>query len=262
MAVRRISHEPAYVLHRYDWSESSLILDVFTRHYGRIALVAKGAKKPSSNFRPVLLPLQPLRVSYGGEGEIRPLKEAEWVGGHVMPTGEALMAGYYLNELLIRLLARDDPHAALFDAYASAVLVLAGTTGQAAGTREGREGRELMEAALRAFELVLLREIGHLPPLDVQTLTLAPLQPGERYALVPEGGLVRLADADPRPGLDAGQWQALARVLEQPAPYGPLLQAVAKVAGELKLQLRAMLHYHCGVSTLRTRQLMVDLQAL
>ena len=60
MAVRRISHEPAYVLHRYDWSESSLILEVFTRHYGRIALVAKGAKKPSSNFRPVLLPLQPL----------------------------------------------------------------------------------------------------------------------------------------------------------------------------------------------------------
>ncbi len=253
MAVRRISHEPAYVLHRYDWSESSLILDVFTRHYGRIALVAKGAKKPSSNFRPVLLPLQPLRVSYGGEGEIRPLKEAEWVGGHVMPTGEALMSGYYLNELLIRLLARDDPHAALFDAYASAVRVLAGAQGEAS---------ELLEPALRAFELVLLRETGHLPPLDLQTLTLAPLQAGERYALVPEGGLVRMSDADPRPGLEAGHWQALARALEDPLPYGPLLAAVAEMAGELKLQLRAVLHYHCGVHTLRTRQLMKDLQAL
>ena len=107
-----------------------------------------------------------------------------------------------------------------------------------------------------------MQEWGSRLVLDVQTLTLAPLQPGERYALVPEGGLVRLADADPRPGLDAGQWQALARVLEQPAPYGPLLQAVAEVAGELKLQLRAMLHYHCGVTQLRTRQLMKDLQAL
>ena len=94
------------MLHRYDWSESSLILEVFTRHYGRIALVARGAKKPSSNFRPVLLPLQPLRLAFGGDGEIRALKEAEWVGGQVMPTGDALLSGYYLNELLMRLLAR------------------------------------------------------------------------------------------------------------------------------------------------------------
>ncbi len=86
MPARRIAEEPAYVLHRYDWSESSLILDVFTRHYGRVALVAKGAKKPTSNFRPVLLPLQPLRVGYTvtaeGLGEVHPLKGAEWVGGH------------------------------------------------------------------------------------------------------------------------------------------------------------------------------------
>lgn len=65
--AHRVSHEPAYVLHRYDWSESSLILEVFTRHHGRIALVAKGAKRPSSNFRPVLLPLQPLQLNYGGD---------------------------------------------------------------------------------------------------------------------------------------------------------------------------------------------------
>ena len=108
MATQRISHEPAYVLHRYDWSESSLILETFTRHHGRIALVAKGAKRPSSNFRPVLLPLQPLQLSFGGDAEIRTLKSAEWMGGHVMPTGESLMSGYYINELLLRLLARDD----------------------------------------------------------------------------------------------------------------------------------------------------------
>ena len=89
MASKRIADEPAYVLHRYDWSETSLILEVFTRHHGRVAMVAKGAKRPTSSFRPVLLPLQPLSLAFGGDGDIRTLKSAEWVGGHVMPTGEA-----------------------------------------------------------------------------------------------------------------------------------------------------------------------------
>lgn len=250
MATRRISHEPGFVLHRYDWSESSLILEVFTRHYGRIALVARGAKKPSSNFRPVLLPLQPLRLSYGGEGEIRTLKDAEWVGGQVMPTGEALLAGYYLNELLIRLLARDDPHAALFDAYASTVQVLASEHGAA------------LQPALRTFELLLLRETGFLPALDVQTLAMRPLEPGQRYTLVPEGGLVLAGEERAAASLEAEDWLDLEQALAQPAPFGRTLPVAARMMGPLKTQLRAMLHYHCGGTPLRTRQLMKDLQAL
>src|SRR5437764_14824788 len=101
--AKRISDEPAFVLHRYDWSESSLILEVFTRHHGRIALVAKGAKRPSSNFRPVLLPLQPLHGAFGGDAEIRTLKGAEWGGGQLMPTSDALLSRYYVNELSLRL---------------------------------------------------------------------------------------------------------------------------------------------------------------
>jgi DNA repair protein RecO (recombination protein O) len=250
MAGKRISDEPAFVLHRYDWSESSLILEVFTRHYGRVALVAKGAKKPSSNFRPILLPLQPLRVAFGGDAEIRTLKGAEWVGGQVMPTGESLLAGYYLNELVLRLLARDDPHSGLFDAYACAVQVLASEHGEA------------LQPALRAFELVLLREIGLLPVLDLQTPTLAPLEAQERYSLVPEGGLVQAAARDGRASLSGSQWQALQRALNGSAPFSATLRECASAAAELKPQLRTLLNYHCGVSTLRTRQLMMDLQAL
>src|SRR6478736_10378332 len=179
--MKRVADEPAFVLHRYDWSESSLILELLTRHFGRIAVVAKGAKKPSSNFRPVLLPLQPLHVAFGGDAEIRTLKQAEWLGGQVMPTGDALLSGYYLNELLMRLMARDDPHPALFEAYAGVVEVLAGDH---AGAQSAAHS-----AALRAFELILLREIGFLPSLDAQTLTLAPLQEQSGYALVPEAGL-------------------------------------------------------------------------
>ncbi|MEJ5991032.1 DNA repair protein RecO [Ramlibacter sp. PS3R-8] len=249
MPAKRIADEPAFVLHRYDWSESSLILELLTRHFGRIAVVAKGAKKPSSNFRPVLLPLQPLQVAFGGDAEIRTLKSAEWVGGQVMPTGDALLAGYYLNELMMRLLARDDPHPGLFDVYASAVRVLA------------MDDPHTLQPALRAFELLLLREVGFLPSLDLQTGTLAPLGSDQRYSLRPEGGLVEAHDPEGRGSLTGTQWLAVQAALDDPAPFHATLRTVATL-GELKTQLRALLHYHCGVTTLRTRQLMIDLQAL
>ncbi len=249
MATKRISDEPAYVLHRYDWSESSLILEVFTRGHGRVALVAKGAKRPSSSFRPVLLPLQMLHVAYGGDAEIRTLKSAEWQGGHVMPTGDALLSGYYLNELLLTLLARDDPHPVLFDVYAAVVRVLASEHGEA------------LQATLRTFELLLLREIGVLPQLDQQTMTLDALDADTLYCLVPEGGL-RLAHASDRGRMRGAQWNALQAALQDGAPFTTTLRACASGAAELKPMLRALLHYHCGVSMLRTRQMMVDIQSL
>jgi len=250
-ANRRISDEPAFVLHRYDWSESSLILEVLTRGHGRIALVAKGAKRPSSNFRPVLLPLQPLRLAFGGDAEIRALKAAEWVGGQVMPTGDGLLSGYYLNELVLRLLARDDPHPHLFDAYAAAVQVLS----------SGHE--EVLQPALRAFELILLRELGLLPALDRETPTLSQLAPNGFYILVAEGGLISATtDQAMPPAISGTNWVALQRALDDPAAFHSTLRQAAEVLTGLKPQLRTLLHYHCGVTTLRTRQLMIDLQQL
>ena len=263
-AVRRFSHEPAFVLHRHDWSESSLILEVFTRHHGRTVLVAKGAKKPSSNFRPVLLPLQPLNLTWThsanatqtGASDLHTLKAAEWAGGHIMPMGDALLSGTYLNELLLRLLGRNDPHPALFDAYAGAVRVLASKHGEA------------LEPVLRAFELLLLREIGLLPALNVDTQTpaLETLPPQARYALVPEGGLHPApAPAQLRASLSGPQWLELDRALqstEGPERLAALLRACTPVAFALKPQLRALLQYHCGPPLLRTRQLMMDIQSL
>ena len=203
--MKRIIHEPAYVLHSYDWSESSLILEAFTRHYGRTALVAKGAKRPSSGFRPVLLPLQPLHIAYAGDAEIRTLKSAEWMGGHVMPTGDALLAGYYLNELIMRL-----------------------------------------------------------PTLDVQTLNYQPLQIDAAYALMPESGLLAVPPTQAR-ALPGRCWLALQAAMDDAAPLRALLSlclAQRDVALALKPQLRELLYYHCGVSRLRTRQLLVDLHNL
>lgn len=247
--MKRVSHEPAFVLHRYDWSESSVILEVFSRHHGRLALVAKGAKRPSSNFRPVLLPLQPLALSWGGDAEIRTLKSAEWTGAQVMPRGDGLIQGYYLNELLLRLLARDDPHERLFDAYGLVVSVLADGRGEAA------------EAALRAFELMLLREVGVLPALDLETANLAPLEAAQAYLLVAEGGL-RGARPDEPAGMPGAHWAALQAALDDDAPLMATMRVCAACNAELKPQLRALLHYHCGVPVLKTRQLMMDIRSL
>jgi DNA repair protein RecO (recombination protein O) len=247
--MSRASTQPAFVLHQWDWSETSLILDLFTREQGRIAVVAKGAKRPYSQMRAVLLPFQRIAVGLGrpraDEGsDILTLRGAEYAGaGSVLPAAR-LFAGFYLNELLMKLLARHDPHPLLFDAYAGTLQAMAC-------------GDE--ETALRAFELVLLRETGVLPELDRDTATQEAVQPGQRYALRPEVGLgsagldePALGDADCRAlqiGLDADDLQAVRT-------------ASAQALAALKPQLRALLHYHLGSSQLRTRSAMREVRRL
>ncbi|MBP6252588.1 MAG: recombination protein O N-terminal domain-containing protein, partial [Rubrivivax sp.] len=103
----------AYVLHRYDWSETSLIVELFTRERGRVVVAAKGAKRPYSQLRPVLLPFQRLLVQLGRTpadeaSEVHTLRSAEWAGGVPVLAGGALFRGFYLNELLLKGLARQD----------------------------------------------------------------------------------------------------------------------------------------------------------
>jgi DNA repair protein RecO (recombination protein O) len=281
----RVTGEPAYVLHHYDWSESSLIVEAFTRHHGRVALAARGAKKPSSNFRPVLLPMQALLLAWSGDAEVRNLKSAEWGGGPVMPAGarggDALLAGYYANELLMRLLARDDPHPRLFDGYALLVQALADAQGNAgppqvslsppglgAARPWGGSGRESVQrtAALRAFELLLLREAGLLPALDAATLTLAPLDADVPYRLSPEGGLLACdGTGTPMPALPGAAWQALEQALTDAVPFAALLAAIQPWAPRERAQLRQLLRTWLdthGGHAFKTRQLLHDLRTL
>ncbi|MEO8080752.1 MAG: DNA repair protein RecO [Caldimonas sp.] len=258
MALRPARAAPlqAYVLHRYDWSESSLILDVFTREQGRIAAAAKGAKRPFSQLRSVLLPFQRLSIVLGrrpGDDEAREidnLRSAEWAGGAAMLTGAALFSGFYLNELLLRLLARHDPHPALFDAYAATLVSL--------GIR-GRDDPQ-SQAALRAFELVLLKEIGLLPDLAVETASRMPVVADGRYVVLADAGVVESRNQG-----EASATGAILIELQAALSRGdlPALQAAAlRALAELRQLLRAQLHYHLGSSQLRTRQVMVDAQAL
>jgi DNA repair protein RecO (recombination protein O) len=251
--MKKTLHEPAFVLHRYDWSESSLILEVLTRHQGRVAMVAKGVKRPSSQFRAILLPLQLLSISYSGDAEVHTLKGAEWQGGLTMPSGDALLSGYYLNELLMKLLARDDPHELLFDAYAQACEWL-------------RDAAQL-DASLRAFELVLLREIGLLPDLSSSSFSGAALEGDVLYSLVPEVGLREAqGDQSQETALSAVAWCSLQTALDERAAIFPVRAAVQRMSGAdksaLKPMLRSLLNYHAGSRGFRTRQLMMDAQAL
>lgn len=241
------------MLHRYDWSEASLILDLFTREQGRLAVAAKGVKRPFSQQRAVLLPFQRILVSLGrvagGEAaaEIQTLRAAEWAGGPPMLTGAALFAGFYLNELLMKLLARHDPHASLFDVYA-------GTLGSL-----GPDDDTTVQAALRAFELTLLREIGVLPDLSVVTSTQAPVEPGAGYVLLADTGVATAGRGD------AGLTGAALTNLQAALDHGSLpalQQSCAATLPSLKTLLRAVLQHHLGSATLRTRQVLLGMQNL
>ena len=257
MATRAPRHAAtlaAFVLHRYDWSESSLILDLFTREQGRLAVAAKGAKRPYSQLRSVLLPFQRINVSLGkaavadaGASEVQTLRGAEWAGGAAMLTGAALFSGFYLNELLMKLLARHDPHAALFDVYAA-------TLPELAAADEAQ-----VQAALRAFELSLLQQIGLLPDLSLLTLTQQPVQVDARYALLPEAGVAAARGGEGELSGDA--LIGLQAALEH-GSLPALQHACRQCLAALKLPLRAMIQHHLGSTVLRTRQFMTGLQSL
>lgn len=240
----------AYVLHRYDWSETSLIVELFTRSQGRLVVVAKGAKRPTSQLRPVLLPFQPLHALLGktpadANNEVHVLRTAEWTGGRPLLPAAAMFSGFYLNELLLKLLVRQDAQPALFDVYADTLSVLA--TGQGAGDEA---------AALRAFELQLLRELGWLPALDRLTLTTEALHGDAGYTLNADAGLVPAAT-----GLPGAFWSGLETALARGSSEA-LRTLCAVDAAALRVPLRNLLHYHLGPAPLHTRQVWQGVQRL
>src|SRR3989338_5522649 len=125
---RRAEHEPGFVLHAYPYKETSLIVEAFTRRFGRAGLLARGARRPRSMMRGVLLAFHPLRLTWSASAELGTLISAEWSGGQATPAGPGLMCGFYIQELPLRLLPRGGPHEALFDAYAEALARLTAGT--------------------------------------------------------------------------------------------------------------------------------------
>jgi DNA repair protein RecO (recombination protein O) len=177
--VKQESRE-AFVLHSYPYMETSLLVEAFTRAFGRVSMVARGARRPRSPLRGLLFAFQPIALSWFGKGELRTLARAEWQGGQPFLRGEALLCGFYLNELLLRLLPREDAHDALFGRYRQALQDLAQSM------QSGGESAPV----LRAFEKTLLKELGYAMTLE-QDSEGAAIDAGASYRYDPERGPVR-----------------------------------------------------------------------
>jgi DNA repair protein RecO (recombination protein O) len=234
----RVLGQPAFVLHSYPYKETSLIVDMVTREFGRVALVAKGAKRPHSQLRGALQTFQPLSCSWSGKSELRTLIGAEWVGGMLPLEKTALLCGFYLNELLVKLIARDDPHPALFDHYVATLNQLA--------------HNEPAPIVLRKFERALLKETGVAAELTRCTSSRGPVQPQAEYVVDPERG--------PRPVRAADTWPVVLGQTLIDMQNDDYSSAATQL--QSKQLMRFLLAHQLGGAPLNTRQILIDLSHL
>lgn len=242
---QRIDGQSAYILHSHPYSETSLVLDVFSRDHGRLPLLARGARRPRSALRGILQAFQPVELGWFGGGEVRTLARAEWIGGLPLLDGTGLMLGYYLNELLLKLLPREDAHAALFEAYAATLRALAAEAGGSSSA-----------AHLRRFEKSLLRELGYGLSLEFDVSNGAPLEPEKTYHYRIERGPIE-AFGDDEGFVDAQIF------------HGKTLLDLAcddlddpRTLAESKALMRMLINHHLAGHSLQSRRVFMELQEL
>lgn len=209
MTDRRVLLQPAYVLHQRAYRDTSALVELFSPEHGRVGVVAKGVRGKKSRWRGILQVFQPLLVSWTLRGELGTLTAAESQGPALMQAPEFIASGFYLNEILMRLLTRHDPHAELFGAYDSVLRdVAAIESGDA-------EANIQLESLLRKFELQMLTSLGYGLVLDHDVESGAPVCLKQEYSYLFERGPVALTSA------------------------GVVREAVASISGETLLALQA-----------------------
>ncbi len=234
----RHDQQPVYVLHTYPFKETSLVVELFSRQFGRIAAVAKGARRPRAAMRGMLQSFQPLAATWSGKSELRTLHGVEWRGGLHVLQGQALICGFYLNELMLRLLPREDPHESLFEHYEAALRAL---------TQD-----QPHSLVLRCFERRLLQELGYALPLEHDAESGAPIEPEQVYCFVVERGPVR------QDGRQSGVQLSGKTLLDM----GRDDYSDVQTQQQSKQLMRALVSHYLGEKPLHTRQLLIDLQQL
>ncbi|MCP5351811.1 MAG: DNA repair protein RecO [Chromatiales bacterium] len=236
MSAQRVDFQPAYVIHARPYRETSLLVEALTLDHGKVGLVARGATRPKSALRALLQPFVPLHLDWQGGGELKTLRQAEPAAMARRPDGRAALSGLYLNELLQRLLPRDDAHPELFSAYVEAMAELLDP--------------ERMEPALRRFEVRLLGALGYGLVLDHEPLSGEAIRADAAYDYDPHGGPRRT---------QAGLGLNL---------HGASLLAMAadcwddeQTRADAKRLLRAVLRVHLGERPLKSRELFQGLGA-
>lgn len=229
---RRVQLQAGCVLHHRPYRNTSRLLEVFTRDFGRLGLVARGVRRGRAASAALLQPFAPLLLSWSGRGELCSLTGVE-AGGRVHPLrGRRLICGFYMNEMLLRLLHRGDPHPQLFDAYSAAL--------------SGLETAHNIESVLRRFERDLLQEVGYGMSLECEAESGEPIDPDSLYIYRPDAGPVRKS---PQHG-------------DEPAVHGQTLLEIAadrlsegRSMREAKALMRGVMDYHLGGKPLHTRSL-------
>jgi DNA repair protein RecO (recombination protein O) len=237
----KVDGQPAYVLHSYPFRETSLIVEVFSRDFGRMALLARGARRPRSAIRGLLMAFQPIEIGWAGKGEVLTLMKAEWQGGQPLLSGEALFCGYYLNELLMHLLPREDAHEQLFAHYAQMLLRLAADPSD-----------KVREADLRCFEKALLQELGYGLTLNHDSAG-NPIVPEAFYTYRMEQGPVRLEHDEAAAQVVIGK-----TLLDLEA--GDFSDPRSRY--ESKALMRTLMAYYLAGKELETRKIFKELQEL
>jgi len=232
-AVERVELASAFLLHARPYRETSQIVEVLSQQHGRVGLVAKGGRRPRSRWSAVLQPFQPLRLSWSGRGALYTLRVAETATQTVPLAGMRVMAGFYINELLLEFIRRGDPHPALFAHYTAALSSLSGD--------------DDIEAVLRLFELSLLAEVGYGLNLERVAVTDEPLQSAKRYRYV--------IDQGPVPAVD-GQTDTLIFSGEELLAIRSGEFTRSDVRRCAKRLTRAVLRHHLNGRTLKTRDVM------
>ena len=238
-AARRVQLEPAFLLHHYPWRDSSRILEFFTRSHGRISVFARAARRGGSALPATLQPFGAVLISWSARGEAGQLTGAERVAAPGFLAGDRLMSGFYVNELLIRLLHRHDPHPALYDAYAEVVARLHDAAAEPA-------------RALRIFEKRLLEELGWGLELARESLTGDAIEPRRAYRYRLDGGAEAVDGVAEGELVLAGE-SLLSLAREELADPRSLADA--------RRLLRAALDQCLDGRALRTREVMIAMRA-
>lgn len=238
---KRVIDELGFVLHTYPWSESSLLVDALTVHYGRVFLIAKGAKRPSSLVRGLLTPFAPLCFAWSGRNEAKVLVKADWMGTMTPPTGEALLSGFYINELVLRLTEREDRHEGLFELYASTLAALSD------------DDKTARSARLRSFEKGLLTILGWGPSLSGAG---APSR-SERYVV--SNGALHAERSLPPDALSPKAGRYTGEAVESLLAEDFSTPAKVRSARDI---LRELIQFHLGPRTMHTRRILGELTRL
>jgi len=245
MSRKRVEREIAFVLHTWPYRETSVIVDCFSKHYGRLGIIAKGAKRPYSSFRGLLQTFRPLFLTWGGAQDLKTLYQADIVSAHKMPVGLSWLCGCYINELMMKLLPRYDAHPQLFEHYHNTVLQLSEFSLSEA------HDPAIFEVLLRRFEKVLLKEIGHEINCATDHVNEA-IDSAAHYQISLHSGLVELKPAKIQ-NSQTFLGQALLDIDHDCYDSLESRQAAKRL-------MRLLINHHLEGEELKTRRLLIDLQ--